>query len=448
MDDTTAFVLAGLAALVGLAMLWLPSAPSASPAPADDPWRRARRAAEAALDDLRAARLDDAAAACLRSMGRELRQLCDELERDRVRGRASADPARLARAFLPALDAWATSLGPARRSPDPAAALAAARAELQRLRLVYHLGDAAPAAAAPTPEPGGPEPTPSLARARAWVPMVLRELGRLHRDRTHTLKNKLAASQRYRDDLETFGRRFFKDRNLDALDQLVAGDDGLAARLDALAPSLVAPPGVEPGSPLAVCVDQVLAARGEAADLTGSLQAWREAAPPDMEAARRQVEDWFVFFQGFAEQLGEARAAHRVELAPLVEDLDHPDLEVVVEADPEAAVHALEPRRAQDAWETALENLVQNAAQAGASRVRVSLATEGDLLTLVVADDGPGIPEDRREAALTEGVSTKGPGGGAGLPQARRVAQEAGGELRLAEAEGGGLAVRIEVERS
>ena len=56
-----------------------------------------------------------------------------------------------------------------------------------------------------------------------------------------------------------------------------------------------------------------------------------------------------------------------------------------------------------------------------------------------VSDEGPGIPEELRSRFFEPFFSTKsGRAGGLGLAISHRLVSEAGGQLRVVEAEGGG----------
>lgn len=74
-----------------------------------------------------------------------------------------------------------------------------------------------------------------------------------------------------------------------------------------------------------------------------------------------------------------------------------------------------------------LLNLLQNAAQAGATDIRVSIE-DGRLW---VADDGPGIPDEELERIFEPFVTTKTRGTGLGLAISRRAASQMGGWLDL-----------------
>jgi len=87
-------------------------------------------------------------------------------------------------------------------------------------------------------------------------------------------------------------------------------------------------------------------------------------------------------------------------------------------------------------------NLLDNAARhaPGAPVELSALATPGDV-RVVVADRGPGVPQDRRELIFERGITARPEvGSGLGLHVARRLARAGGGDLWVEEAPGGGAA--------
>lgn len=102
----------------------------------------------------------------------------------------------------------------------------------------------------------------------------------------------------------------------------------------------------------------------------------------------------------------------------------------------------------------ALENLVGNATRYG-TQARVSLRVLENSLRFTVEDDGPGIPEDKREEAMKPFArldearnQNKGSGVGLGLAIAADIMRGHGGSLRLGEsADLGGLSVDLVLPR-
>ena len=96
-----------------------------------------------------------------------------------------------------------------------------------------------------------------------------------------------------------------------------------------------------------------------------------------------------------------------------------------------------------------LLNLIQNAADAladakhQAPRIRVSLQREQDFFVVEVADNGPGIPAERREVIFDPYVTTKHTGTGLGLAIVKKIAIEHGGMITADQSSLGGARLRL-----
>lgn len=95
-----------------------------------------------------------------------------------------------------------------------------------------------------------------------------------------------------------------------------------------------------------------------------------------------------------------------------------------------------------------LGNLIENAAKYGGGRVFVTVEPpETGMVAILVEDDGPGIPAERRAELFTRGTrldTTGKPGTGLGLAIVRDVAEIYGGKVALEESEDlGGLMVKL-----
>jgi signal transduction histidine kinase len=89
--------------------------------------------------------------------------------------------------------------------------------------------------------------------------------------------------------------------------------------------------------------------------------------------------------------------------------------------------------------------LAQNAAEASGDSGEVTLRADvdGDVLRLVVQDQGPGLDPQLRERLFRPGATTKAEGSGFGLFLARRLVESGGGQLTVAQAAQGGALVSV-----
>ncbi|KPF79474.1 histidine kinase [Brevundimonas sp. AAP58] len=95
-----------------------------------------------------------------------------------------------------------------------------------------------------------------------------------------------------------------------------------------------------------------------------------------------------------------------------------------------------------------LGNLMENACKWSARRVRVSAGASGlGQMIAVVEDDGPGLPEDQREAVLKRGtrLDEGPPGSGLGLSIVDDLTRAYGGRLTLGASDLGGLKAVLEL---
>jgi signal transduction histidine kinase len=96
-------------------------------------------------------------------------------------------------------------------------------------------------------------------------------------------------------------------------------------------------------------------------------------------------------------------------------------------------------------------NAVENACKWGRSRVRVRAAAAGpQRFSLVVEDDGPGLPQDRRDEVLQRGMrlDETAPGSGLGLSIVDELARAYGGSLILGDSALGGLRLDADLPRA
>jgi signal transduction histidine kinase len=102
-----------------------------------------------------------------------------------------------------------------------------------------------------------------------------------------------------------------------------------------------------------------------------------------------------------------------------------------------------DPRRLQQV----LLNLLLNAAQSVRDGGKVTVATErsGDRVRITVRDDGPGFDDRSLAHAFEPFYTTREQGSGLGLAVVKRIVEEHGGSVRLANDPGGGAIVTVEL---
>jgi two-component system osmolarity sensor histidine kinase EnvZ len=167
-----------------------------------------------------------------------------------------------------------------------------------------------------------------------------------------------------------------------------------------------------------------------------------EALQADIEEMERMLDDYLAFARG---EGGEDSVV--TDLVGLVRDT----ASGVARAKPggPARLTVTAPEEAQVAVKPAalkrcLTNLIDNAFKHG-RQVAVTLTCDARWAIIAVEDDGPGIPEARREEAfrpfhrLDEGRNLQKGGSGLGLAIARDIARAHGGEIMLAQSGMGGV---------
>jgi two-component system osmolarity sensor histidine kinase EnvZ len=164
----------------------------------------------------------------------------------------------------------------------------------------------------------------------------------------------------------------------------------------------------------------------------------------DIAEMERMLDDYLAFARG---EGGEA--SQNTDLAELVRDTTA----AAAKAKPGRAVDVSGPEKMmlsvkRAALRRCLTNLVDNALKHG-QHVVVVLTRDARFAEIAVEDDGPGIPQARREEAfrpfhrLDEGRNLQTGGSGLGLAIARDIARAHGGEILLDQSALGGLKATI-----
>ena len=102
-----------------------------------------------------------------------------------------------------------------------------------------------------------------------------------------------------------------------------------------------------------------------------------------------------------------------------------------------------------NALTSAFTNIIENAARFAKKTLRISEIDSGDSVTVIIEDDGIGIPDEKKEMALQpfvrldESRSETTGGTGLGLSIAKTAIENHGGQIFLENSELGGLKVRV-----
>ncbi len=158
----------------------------------------------------------------------------------------------------------------------------------------------------------------------------------------------------------------------------------------------------------------------------------------DVEEMEQMVEEYIAFARG--EGLEQAVEANLVLLVREVAAAAQQDGTRIDLALPSGLRATFRP----NGFRRALTNIVGNAVRA-ADTVRIGAGRRGDTIQVVVDDDGPGIPADRREDAFRafhrlDSARNRDEGGvGLGLTVARDILRGHGGDVVLADSPLGGL---------
>ena len=97
----------------------------------------------------------------------------------------------------------------------------------------------------------------------------------------------------------------------------------------------------------------------------------------------------------------------------------------------------------------AFSNIIENAARYANRRIKISEIDTADMIEIIIEDDGPGIPDERKKDAMrpfvrlddARGIDTGGTG--LGLSIAQTAIENHGGQMFLEDSELGGLKVRV-----
>jgi two-component system osmolarity sensor histidine kinase EnvZ len=156
----------------------------------------------------------------------------------------------------------------------------------------------------------------------------------------------------------------------------------------------------------------------------------------DVEEMERMVGGYLAFARGEG-----VEQAEPVNISAVLEEVAAGARRSGAEVQVDAPAALTLPLRA-NAVRRAITNLVDNARR-HAHRVALAAMPQGRMVFVIVDDDGPGIPPDRRESVFRPFESGAAGGTGLGLTIARDIVRAHGGEILLEDSPLGGLRARI-----
>jgi signal transduction histidine kinase len=243
-------------------------------------------------------------------------------------------------------------------------------------------------------------------------------------------------------------------------DEVAAIRSGKKTRISDEFPAEIKPLTEEINQLLAHSEDQAEEARRHAGNLAHALKTpltvitnAATARSPDLAdtvcrealVMRRQVDHHLARARAIGRRAAaqsRSRVWDSLEAVQRAVDRLHEGVTVDIAGDPKVEVRV----ERQDLDEM-LGNLVENAAKYGGGRVFVTVEPKGETVDVLIEDDGPGIPPERRGELFTRGArldTTGKPGTGLGLAIVRDVAEIYGGSVHLEESEDlGGLLARL-----
>jgi two-component system nitrogen regulation sensor histidine kinase NtrY len=155
----------------------------------------------------------------------------------------------------------------------------------------------------------------------------------------------------------------------------------------------------------------------------------------------RMVDEFSSFARMPAPKFEAADAVEMLRQAVFAQRVASPDIAVELLKSPESYILASDTRMIGQA----LTNLLKNAAEAIASRraedpnapagrITAQLVEDGPYVSLVVEDNGAGLPQRDRDRLTEPYVTTREKGTGLGLAIVKRIMEDHGGDLLLADA--------------
>lgn len=163
----------------------------------------------------------------------------------------------------------------------------------------------------------------------------------------------------------------------------------------------------------------------------------------DIDRMTEMVNGYLAFARGEAPEIEQA-----TELPPMLTRIARdaaPDKQIVTDFPDAPTQFYARPM----ALARAFSNIIENAARYANKQIKITEHDTADTVEVIIEDDGPGIPDNRKRDAmrpfvrLDDARGTDTGGTGLGLPIAQTAIENHGGQMFLENSELGGLRVRI-----
>lgn len=163
----------------------------------------------------------------------------------------------------------------------------------------------------------------------------------------------------------------------------------------------------------------------------------------DIDRMTEMVNGYLAFARGEAPEIEQA-----TELPPMLTRIARdaaPDKQIVTDFPDAPTQFYARPM----ALARAFSNIIENAARYANKQIKITEHDTADTVEVIIEDDGPGIPDDRKRDAmrpfvrLDDARGTETGGTGLGLSIAQTAIENHGGQMFLENSELGGLRVRI-----
>lgn len=164
----------------------------------------------------------------------------------------------------------------------------------------------------------------------------------------------------------------------------------------------------------------------------------------DVAAMESMIEGYLEFARGEGSETPSPSDASQL-LSDIAHDARRKGVQITLTVE-----GPIEVPLARNAFERCITNLVDNAARYG-NHVELAGERKGNVLEITIDDDGPGIPEDKREEVfrpffrLDQSRNAATGGTGLGLSIARDIIHSHGGDIVLTDSPEGGLRALIQI---